>query len=263
VVRRQTIEASQGLAPDKPIIVLRRLALAAGQMADPELAHDARQGLALAFGALLSRDPEVAAGQIEGYLRYVQPHLDGVLPAQPALLALDTGALSRLPARTVEVLTAEGISRGLFERTLAYFAGGGRLGDDATAAMLGALVRLPPSEATPAYRELLSWLVERALASGIGARAMVISAVEAGDLAGDLSAANRLCGPLWKLLGPIPADDPDYARALAIGSRLTLSAHAALRSPKDSLRYARLILWAVRLAVRQAAPRNAPPRVAA
>jgi hypothetical protein len=261
VVRRQAVEASLGLDPGKPIAILHRLALAAGKLADPDLARDARRGLALAFGGIIAGDPAAAAAQIKGYLDYVQPYLDGALPAQPALLALDSGALSYLPAETVEVLTREGISRGLFERTLDFLDAGGRLGPDATVAMLGALVRSPPPRATPAFQELLVTLVEMTLPpkgpqlSG-PARAAVLAAVEAGDLAGDARTADQLCEPLWTMLGAVPAHDPDYRRAVAIGRRLALSARAALRAPKDGPGPARLIHWAVRL-VRHATPKAA------
>jgi len=260
VVRRQAIEASRGLAPGKPIAILHRLALAAGKLGDPELARDARRGLALAFGGMMAGDPKAAAAQIEGYLRYVQPHLDGALPAQPALLALDSGALSYLSAQTVEALTTQGIARGLFERTLDFLTAGGQLGADATLAMLEALLRARPPRPPPAYRELLLRLVEMILASksAIGTRATVMAAVETGDLAGDPRTADRLCEPLWGMLGAIPADDADYPRALAIGRQLALSARAALRAPRDGPGAARLIHWAVRLVgARRASPRAA------
>jgi hypothetical protein len=261
VVRRQAIAASQGLDPGKPIAILHRLALAAGKLGDPELARDARRGLALAFGGLMASDPKAAAAQIEGYLRYVQPYLDGALPAQPALLALDTGALSYLPAQTVAALTTEGIARGLFERTLDFLGAGGRLGPDAALAMLDALVGAAPPRTPPAYCELLLTLVEMILASrsAAGARASVIAAVEAGDLAGDPRTADRLCEPLWAMLGAVPADDADYPRAVAIGRQLALSARAALRAPRDGPGAARLIHWAVRLV----GARRIPPRAAA
>lgn len=259
VVRQQTAQASQGLDPGKPIAILHRLALAAGAIADADLARDARRGLALAFGDIIAKDPAAAAAQIEGYLRWVQPYLDGALPAQPALLALDTGAVSLLPAATVEALTAEGIARGLFDRTLGFLTDGGRLGPKATVAMLGALVRASPTPPAPACRELLVRLVEMILAAVDAGRSRrtVMAAVEMGDLAGDPPTADRLCGPLWAVLGAIPSDDPDYPRALAIGRRLALSARAALRAPQEALAAPRLIHWAVRLVARRPAPRVA------
>jgi hypothetical protein len=258
VVRRQTVEASQGLDPGKPIAILHRLALAAGKLADPEIARDARRGLALAFGDIVRPDAVTAAAQIEGYLTYVQPYLDGALPAQPALLALDTGALSHLPAVTVEALTTDGISRGLFERALTFLADGGRLGDAAAVAMLGALVRAPPGRDAPAYRPLLLRLVEQVLPiASKPARAAALAAVEAADLAGEPQAADRICAPLWAVLAAIPAKDADYPRAVALGRRLALTARSALAAPTTRPRPVRLIRWAVRRAGGQARARAA------
>jgi hypothetical protein len=258
VVRRQTVEASQGLDPVKPIAILHRLALAAGKLADPEIARDARRGLALAFGDIVRPDAVTAAGQIEGYLTYVHPYLEGALPAQPALLALDTGALAHLPPATVEALTTEGISRGLFDRALTFLTSGGRLSDAAAVAMLGALVRAPPARETPAYRPLLLRLVEQTLSiASKPARAASLAAIEAADLAAAPLDADRICAALWTMLAAIPAKDADYPRAVTLARRLALTARAALAAPATRPPPARLIQWAVRRAGAQARARAA------
>jgi hypothetical protein len=250
LVRRLAVEVGEGSDPGRPIAILHRLALATDRLADPELARAARLGLALAFGDLARPDAVTAAGQIEGYLAYVQPHLGGALPAQSALLALDTGAMSHLPAATVQALTAEGVVRGLFERALAFLDRGDRLQPAPASAMLAALVAAPPARAAPAYRELLVRLTASLLPAAVSdasARRAALDAIDAADLAGDPAVADRICEPLWTLLGAIRKGEPDYPRAVAVGRRLADSAHAALRAPDEAAAPVRLLRWAVRL----------------